>query len=76
MVFRGYQITRLRRPDLTTAATAGFHQLLVSKWDKTISMDIIQHWLNMINHEGWIPREQILGSEARSKVSMVTWLMT
>lgn len=46
----------------------GFHQLLIGKWSKEVSMDIIQHWLNLINHEGWIPREQILGSEARSKV--------
>jgi len=46
----------------------GFHQMLISKWDKRLSMEIIEHWLNMINHEGWIPREQILGDEARSKV--------
>ena len=42
--------------------------MLISKWDKRLSMEIIEHWLNMINHEGWIPREQILGDEARSKV--------
>ena len=26
------------------------------------------HWLDLMNSEGWIPREQILGSEARAKV--------
>ena len=26
------------------------------------------HWFDLINREGWIPREQILGVEARSKV--------
>nr|XP_009858246.1 mannosyl-oligosaccharide glucosidase-like [Ciona intestinalis] len=46
----------------------GFHQLLISKWDRTISEEIIEHWLNLLNKDGWIPREQILGEEARSKV--------
>nr|CAB3263899.1 mannosyl-oligosaccharide glucosidase-like [Phallusia mammillata] len=46
----------------------GFHQLLVSKWDRSLSEEIIQSWLGMVNIEGWIPREQILGDEARSKV--------
>ena len=30
--------------------------------------DVLAHWLDLINSEGWIPREQILGDEARSKV--------
>ena len=46
----------------------GFHQLLISQWDANISKDIIGHWLDLINSEGWIPREQILGDEARTKV--------
>ncbi|CAM6105240.1 unnamed protein product [Calypogeia fissa] len=46
----------------------GFHQLVVSKWDRNISLDIIGHWLDLMNVDGWIPREQILGSEARDKV--------
>ncbi|XP_078588118.1 mannosyl-oligosaccharide glucosidase-like [Branchiostoma floridae x Branchiostoma japonicum] len=46
----------------------GFHQLLISKWDTAISKEILSHWLDLMNMEGWIPREQILGSEARSKV--------
>jgi mannosyl-oligosaccharide glucosidase len=46
----------------------GFHQLLVAHWDTSITKDVLAHWLDLINSEGWIPREQILGHEARSKV--------
>lgn len=46
----------------------GFHQLLISQWDNTISTDVIGYWLDLMNIEGWIPREQILGDEARTKV--------
>ncbi|XP_011041513.1 PREDICTED: mannosyl-oligosaccharide glucosidase GCS1-like [Populus euphratica] len=46
----------------------GFHQLLIWRWDIHICLDIIGHWLDLMNIDGWIPREQILGSEARSKV--------
>uniref|UniRef100_A0A4W3HCB2 mannosyl-oligosaccharide glucosidase n=1 Tax=Callorhinchus milii TaxID=7868 RepID=A0A4W3HCB2_CALMI len=46
----------------------GFHQLLISKWEPAISREVLGHWLDMMNVEGWIPREQILDSEARSKV--------
>lgn len=46
----------------------GFHNLLIVQWNPAISRDIISHWLDLINIDGWIPREQILGSEARRKV--------
>lgn len=46
----------------------GFHQLLLSKWDPQVTRESIGHWMDLINVEGWIPREQILGDEARSKV--------
>ena len=42
--------------------------MLISKWNKELSADIIAHWLDLMNVEGWIPREQILGLEARAKV--------
>ncbi|GIL64528.1 hypothetical protein Vafri_18422 [Volvox africanus] len=46
----------------------GFHQLLVQIWDPQLSRDIIAHWLDLMNTKGWIPREQILGEEARTRV--------
>lgn len=46
----------------------GFHGLLISSWDVGIELDIISHWFDLMNVEGWIPREQILGSEALAKV--------
>ncbi|KAI7907127.1 glycoside hydrolase [Cokeromyces recurvatus] len=46
----------------------GFHQLLIGEWDNDLSLDIIKHWTSMIDENGWVAREQILGEEARSKV--------
>lgn len=46
----------------------GFHQLLIGEWDNDLSLDIIKHWTDLIDENGWVGREQILGEEARSKV--------
>jgi mannosyl-oligosaccharide glucosidase len=46
----------------------GFHQLLIRKYDPAISRDIIAHWLDLQTESGWIPREVILGEEAKSRV--------
>ena len=32
------------------------------------SLDIVRSWFNLMDEDGWIAREQILGQEARSKV--------
>lgn len=34
----------------------------------THSIDIVRSWFNLMDEDGWIAREQILGAEARSKV--------
>ena len=46
----------------------GFHGLLLASWDIDIEMEIISHWFDLMNSEGWIPREMILGDEALAKV--------
>jgi len=33
------------------------------------SLEILKDWVDLIDENGWVAREQILGEEARSKVS-------
>jgi len=35
------------------------------------SLEILKDWINLIDEEGWVAREQILGEEARSKVRLI-----
>lgn len=46
----------------------GFHLLPVIDWDADLTLEIIKSWFNLMDEDGWIGREQILGAEARSKV--------
>lgn len=46
----------------------GFHLLPIVDWDPEVAMQIVQSYLLTMDEDGWIPREQILGAEARSKV--------
>ncbi|XP_014217057.1 mannosyl-oligosaccharide glucosidase GCS1-like [Copidosoma floridanum] len=46
----------------------GFHGLLLLHWNLDLEMDVISHWFDLMNIEGWIPREMILGDEALAKV--------
>ncbi|BCS17840.1 mannosyl-oligosaccharide glucosidase [Aspergillus puulaauensis] len=46
----------------------GFHLLPVLDWDPDLALEIVKSWFSLMDEDGWIAREQILGSEARSKV--------
>jgi hypothetical protein len=34
----------------------------------SFSLEILKDWIGLIDDDGWVAREQILGEEARSKV--------
>ncbi|KAF9792420.1 glycoside hydrolase [Thelephora terrestris] len=46
----------------------GFHLLHIGAWDNALSLEILKDWINLIDEDGWVGREQILGEEARSRV--------
>lgn len=46
----------------------GFHLQVVLDWDMDLALEILKSWVVLIDDDGWIAREQILGPEARSKV--------
>ncbi|KAK1332943.1 hypothetical protein QTO34_006474 [Cnephaeus nilssonii] len=45
-----------------------FHQLVVQRWDPRLTREALGHWLGLLNADGWIGREQVLGDEARVRV--------
>ena len=46
----------------------GFHQLIISKWDLELSLEMVNTWIDTMDNQGWIPREQIRGIEAEAQV--------
>lgn len=46
----------------------GFHLLQIGEWDNDLSLEILKSWIDLIDEDGWVAREQILGEEARSRV--------
>lgn len=46
----------------------GFNLLPILEFDTGLTLEILKSWFNLIDEDGWIAREQILGPEARSKV--------
>lgn len=46
----------------------GFHLLPVIEWDVDLAVTVLRSWLELMDRDGWIAREQILGPEARSRV--------
>ena len=58
---------------MLTTRDEGFHLLLVGAWDNDLSLEILSDWVALIDEDGWVGREQILGDEARSKVPQQFW---
>lgn len=54
---------------LTVRRDEGFHLLHIGAWDNALSLEILKDWVNLVDEDGWVGREQILGEEARSRVS-------
>ncbi|KAL1717272.1 glycoside hydrolase family 63 protein [Schizophyllum commune] len=46
----------------------GFHLLHIFLVDPDYSLEILHEWIDLIDDDGWVAREQILGEEARSRV--------
>ncbi|KAF9653126.1 glycoside hydrolase family 63 protein [Thelephora ganbajun] len=46
----------------------GFHLLHIGAWDNALSLEVLKDWINLVDEDGWVGREQILGEEARSRV--------
>lgn len=46
----------------------GFHLQITLDWDMDLALEIVSSWFDLMDENGWIAREQILGPEARSKV--------
>jgi mannosyl-oligosaccharide glucosidase len=46
----------------------GFHLLPIADYDLDLALEVVKSWFNLMDEDGWIGREQILGAEARSKV--------
>lgn len=46
----------------------GFHLLPLLPYDSDLALEIIQSWFDLIDDDGWIAREQILGLESRARV--------
>lgn len=44
----------------------GFHLLPVLDWDVDLAMEVVRSWLSTMDSDGWIAREQILGTEAEN----------
>lgn len=46
----------------------GFHLAHIGMLDNDVSLEIFKSWINLVDEDGWVAREQILGDEARSRV--------
>lgn len=37
----------------------GFHGLMLGSWSIELQLQILGHWMDLLNYQGWIPREQV-----------------
>lgn len=44
----------------------GFHLLPVLEWDADLALEIVRNWLSLMDDDGWIAREQVIGAETES----------
>lgn len=44
----------------------GFHLLPVLEWDADLALGVVRSWLALMDDDGWIAREQVLGVESQS----------
>jgi hypothetical protein len=59
MISREYQCATKRQHGLHLAISHRFR------------LDIVKSWFDLVDEDGWVAREQILGAEARSKVGEI-----
>ena len=52
----------------------GFHQTVICSWNSTLCIEMIKGWLDTIQEDGWIPREQARGEELESNFMQKAFL--
>ena len=63
-------LNRLGPQMLIVHRDEGFHLLHIGAWDNALSLEILKDWVNLVDEDGWVGREQILGEEAHSRVGI------
>ncbi|KAL0241510.1 hypothetical protein GEMRC1_006745 [Eukaryota sp. GEM-RC1] len=46
----------------------GFHLMVAIKFDPMIAIEVLDSWVSLIDDDGWLAREQILGPESQHRV--------